>query len=109
MLVEMDDIDGSPFLFEACKIVPNKTFWNGRYKGTITLSSDPNGGIYSSGPEKHDINLTYDQFRWAYVQAMKNGEPILDLKSSNLENIRNDYAQATRKGITQDRFPHRPG
>jgi hypothetical protein len=102
MLVEIDTTSG-PMLFEAKKAYADTTFFAGKDKGTMVLDS----ASYMFNEDRYKVELSYDQFRWAYARSVKNQEPFVDLKQDNLPKIKQDYARQG-SGPKPDAFPHRP-
>ncbi len=109
MLVELDKDSAGNWvccraLVEIIMAYPDTSKLLGKETGWTVLVISPAPVL----PKLEKIDLTYDEFRWAYTRSVRSGEPFLDLKNTNLPHIKQDYARYIANDAVRDRFPHRP-
>ena len=89
MLVELDVKNGyakGPMLYEVAKAFAGELY-EPKYAGKTFLY------CATSTSDREIIDLTYQEYLWAYAQSKQAGHLWLDLKEDNLPKIKAAFAQ----------------
>ena len=101
MLIEVE-YEKRPQLWEV-REAKSVERWGGKPTGRTLLTQ----GSHASRNQV-EIDLTYEEFRWAYGRSVKAGEPFLSLIGDAVLKIKSDYERELSKGPSPDSFPYRP-